>query len=295
MTETLRSSGSVSAAVALSRVLGLARMSIFSRLLGAGALADAYSVAFRIPNLLRDLLAEGALASAFVPTFTAAHQRSEADARALADLVASALLLLTGLLTLLGVVYAEAIVLAITDGWGPAKVAQTAALARLMMPILALVSLGAVWMGVLNARRHYARAALAPALFNLVSIAVGVALWLLGVDGEAAVTGWSVGTLAAGAAQTLYQLPALWRLGYRPRLRLRGLLHDPDLRRIVRLMLPAVAGVAAVQLNVFVNTRFAASLGDGPVAQLEYAFRIFFLPIGVFGVALATVTATRVS
>ena len=295
MTETLRSSGSVSAAVALSRVLGLARMSIFSRLLGAGALADAYSVAFRIPNLLRDLLAEGALSSAFVPTFTAAHQRSDAEARALADLVASALLLLTGLLTLLGVVYAEAIVLAITDGWGAAKVAQTAALARLMMPILALVSLGAVWMGVLNARRHYARAALAPALFNLVSIAVGVALWLLGVDGEAAVTWWSVGTLAAGAAQTLYQLPALWRLGYRPRLRLRGLLTDPDLRRIVRLMIPAVAGVAAVQLNVFVNTRFAASLGDGPVAQLEYAFRIFFLPIGVFGVALATVTTTRVS
>lgn len=296
VSSTLRSSGSVSAAVAASRVLGLVRMSIFSRLLGAGALADAYSVAFRIPNLLRDLFAEGALSSAFVPTFTSAlHQGGEEAAHALANLVFSGLMVVTGALSLLGVLFAEDVVRAITDGWDAAKVAQTAALTRVMMPILALVSLGAVWMGMLNARRHFARAAIAPALFNVVSIVVGVTLWVAGIDGEEAVFLWSVGTLAAGAAQTLFQLPALWRLGYRPRIRFAGIGTDPGVRRIVRLMLPAIAGVAAVQLNVFVNTRFAASLGDGPVAQLEYAFRIFFLPIGVFGVALATVTATRVS
>jgi putative peptidoglycan lipid II flippase len=106
---------------------------------------------------------------------------------------------------------------------------------------------------------------------------------------------WSAGTLGAGVVQALVQLPALWRLGYRPIPRLRGLLSHPGLRRIVRLMAPAVVGLAAVQINIFVNTRFAASLGDGPIAQLSYAFRIFYLPIGVFSVALATVTTTRVS
>lgn len=296
MPETLRSSGSVSVAVALSRVLGLVRMSLFSRLLGAGALADAYAVAFRIPNLLRDLFAEGALSSAFVPTFTAAViNDGEEQAYRLADLTFAALLILTGGLSLLGIVFADEVVLAITDGWDAAKVAQTAALTRIMMPILALVSLGAVWMGMLNARGRFREPAYAPAIFNVVSIVVGLGIWIAGAAGSQAVLAWSVGTLVAGVAQTLSQMPALWRLGYRPRLRLRGLTAHPGIRRIVRLMLPALVGVAAVQLNVFINTRFAASLGDGPVAQIEYAFRVFFLPIGVFGVALATVTTTRVS
>jgi len=294
--ETLRSSGSVSVAVAISRVLGLVRMSLFSRLLGAGAIADSYSVAFRIPNLLRDLFAEGALSSAFVPTFTAALINGDEDsAYRLGNLVFSGLLIITGLLSTLGIVFAEEVVMLITDGWSAEKVAQTAALTRVMMPILALVSLGAVWMGMLNAQKRYRRPAFAPAIFNVVSILVGLGLWVAGAKGGEAVLVWSVGTLVAGIAQTLYQLPELWRLGYRPRLRIVGLLRDPGIRRIVRLMVPALVGVAAVQLNVFINTRFAASLGDGPVAQIEYAFRIFFLPIGVFGVALATVTTTRVS
>jgi len=294
--ETLRSSGAVSAAIALSRLLGLVRMSIFSRLLGAGALADAYAVAFRLPNLLRDLLAEGALSSAFIPTYTSALARGGPEAAfALARLVVAFAAIVTGALTLLGVIFAEPLVLAITDGWSPAKVALTADLARIMMPILALVSLGAVWMGMLNAHRAYARAALAPALFNLVSIAVGVALLFTGLDAADAVTFWSVGTLLGGVAQALSMIPPLWRLGYRPWPRLRGITSDPGLRRILRLILPALAGVAAVQINVFINTRFAAGLGDGPVAHLEYAFRVFFLPIGVFGVALATITTTRVS
>ncbi len=271
-------------------------MSLFSRLLGAGALADAFSVAFRIPNLLRDLLAEGALSSAFVPTFTAALVDGEKkDAELLARLTTGAILLVSGGLTLLGLLYADYVVMAITDGWSPEKVAFTAKLTRVMMPILTLVSLGAVWMGMLNSQRRFAVPALAPALFNLVSIGVGAALLVVGLPGPEAVMAWSVGTLAAGVCQCLVQLPPLWRMGYRLWPKFRGLTQHPGVRRIGRLMLPAVAGVAAVQLNIFVNTRFAASLGDGPVAQLEYAFRIFFLPIGMFGVALATVTTTTVS
>nr|WP_263430043.1 murein biosynthesis integral membrane protein MurJ [Nannocystis pusilla] len=292
----LQSSGSISAAVAASRVLGLVRMSLQSRLIGAGALADTFSVAFRIPNLLRDLLAEGALSSAFVPTFTSyLVQEDRERAYQLANLALAGILLVTGTLTLLGVVFAEPLVVAITSGWSAEKIAETAALTRVMMPILALVSVGAVWGGVLNAQRHFLPFALAPALFNLVSITAGAGMWLAGLGGRAAVLAWSVGTLLASVTQAAVLLPYLRRLGYRARPQLRGLLAHPGIRRIVALMLPAIVGVAAVQLNVFVNTRFAASLGDGAVAQVEYAFRIFFLPIGVFGVALATVTTTQVS
>lgn len=293
---TLQSTGSLSAAVAASRVLGLVRMSLFSRLAGAGALADTFAVAFRIPNLLRDLLAEGALSSAFVPTFTAALVQEDRErAYHLANLALASVLIVTGVLTLLGIVFAEEVVRAITSGWGPEKIAETANLTRIMMPLLALVSAGAVWSGVLNAQRNFLPPALAPALFNVVSVVAGLGIWLAGLGGRAAVIAWSLGTLVAGIAQAAMLVPALARLGYRVRPKLAGLLRHPGIRRIVALMLPAIVGVAAVQLNVFVNTRFAASLGDGPVAQIEYAFRIFFLPIGVFGVALATVTTTRVS
>lgn len=296
MPSALQSSGSISAAVAASRVLGLVRMSLQSRLIGAGALADTFSVAFRIPNLLRDLLAEGALSSAFVPTFTSyLVQEDRERAYQLANLALAGILLVTGALTLLGVVFAEPLVAAITSGWSAEKIAETAALTRIMMPILALVSVGAVWGGVLNAQRHFLPFALAPAVFNLVSIAAGAGMWLGGLGGRAAVLAWSVGTLIASVTQAAVLVPYLRRLGYRARPQLRGLLTHPGIRRIVALMLPAIVGVAAVQLNVFVNTRFAASLGDGAVAQVEYAFRIFFLPIGVFGVALATVTTTQVS
>lgn len=298
MPEALRSTGRVSVAVLASRVLGLAREIVFAALFGAGAVADAYTVAFRIPNLLRDLLAEGALSSAFVPTFTAALQKEgEARAHALGNLTLSALLVVTGALTLVGLLGAEPIVIAISRGFGgdADKVALAARLTRVMMPILALVSLGAVWMGMLNARRRFVVPALAPAIFNVVSLLAGVGVWLAGASIERGVMLWSLGTLVAGLAQALGQLPWLWRLGYRPRLRLRGVLRDPGIRRIARLMAPALLGLAAIQINIFINTGFAGTLGDGAVAQLGYAFRLFFLPLGVFGVALATVTTTHVS
>jgi putative peptidoglycan lipid II flippase len=296
--DSLRSTGRVSAAVLASRVLGLGREIAFAALFGAGAVADAYTVAFRIPNLLRDLLAEGALSSAFVPTFTAALQNEgKARADALGNLVLSVILLLTGALTLFGMLFSEQLVIAMAQGFAgdDAKVELAARLTRVMMPILALVSLGAVWMGMLNAQRRFVVPALAPAVFNVVSIVAGVVVWLWRGSVEHGVMVWSAGTLAAGLAQALVLLPSLWTLGYRPALRLRGAWSDPGMRRIARLMAPAVIGVAAVQINIFVNTGFAGSLGDGPVAQLGYAFRLFFLPLGVFGVALATVTTTHVS
>jgi putative peptidoglycan lipid II flippase len=296
--ETLRSSARISVAVGISRVLGVVRESTFAALFGGGALADAYQVAFTIPNLLRDLFAEGALSSAFVPTFTASLvEGSREVAFRLGNLVLSGVLVVTGATTLAGIVWSEEIVTLISAGFAgdQAKIEIAARLTRVMMPLLALVSLGAVWMGMLNAQRRWLAPAYAPAAFNLTSILVGIGLVFGALDRVDALMIWCVGTLAAGVVQAFVQLPALWRLGYRPQLVFAGMFSDPRVRRIARLMLPAVIGLAAVQINIFVNTRFAGSLGDGPVAQLKYAFRVFYLPIGLFSVALATVSTTRIS
>jgi putative peptidoglycan lipid II flippase len=298
MPDALRSSLSLSVAIMASRVLGLGREVVFAALFGAGAIADAYQVAFRVPNLLRDLFAEGALSSAFVPTFTAALEQDGKDrAAVLADLVMSLLLVVTGVLTTLAVVFAEPLVGLMTqDMAGDAgKLALAAMLTQIMLPILVFVSVSAVWMGMLNAQRRFAMPALGPALFNVVSIVVGVGLWLAGWGESRAIVAWSIGTTLGGLAQAVLQIAALGKLGYRPRLRLGGAWSDPGVRRIVGLMAPATIGIAAVNLNVFINTGFAAELGDGPVTQLSYAFRLFYLPLGVFGVAIATVTMTEVS
>ena len=299
MAETLRSSGKVSVAVALSRVLGLVREQILAALFGAGFFADAFAVAFRIPNILRDLFAEGALSSALVPTFTDALVNDDKEAAyRLGRLVFTCIFLATGVLTLLGVIFAEELVVAISDGFAgdAAKVELTTRLTRITMPFLSIISLSAVWMAMLNALRSFMAPAYAPAMFNVTIITVGAGLLVIEMGAEQAIYWWSIGTVFAALVQAMVQLPALWRLGYRPGLSLRGIRTNPRIRRMMTLMGPAVLGLAAVQINIFVNTIFAASLpGDGPLAQLSYAFRIFYLPVGVFSVALATVTTTRVS
>ncbi|EDM81641.1 integral membrane protein MviN [Plesiocystis pacifica SIR-1] len=323
MADTLRTSGKVSVAVAASRVLGLVREILFAHLFGVGAVADAYQVAYRIPNLLRDLFAEGALSSAFVPTFLAALVGKDPEelnknpklgegevtldreaAYHLGNLTLAGVLLATGTLSVLGIIFAEPIVgLIAADFEGgnlspeqaAAKLELAVTLTRLMMPLLTIISVSAVWMGMLNAQKHFMAPAWAPAMFNVTSIVTGAGLLIFDPKDELGIVVWSAGTLGAGLVQACVQLPALWRIGYRPLPRLRGLGKHPGIRRILRLMAPAVIGLAAVQINIIVNTRFAAGLGDGPIAQLSYAFRIFYLPIGVFSVALATVTTTRVS
>lgn len=298
MPDALRSSLPLSLAILGSRVLGLVREMVFAALFGAGAIADAYQVAFRVPNLLRDLFAEGALSAAFVPTFTKALEHDgKARAELLADLVMSALLVVTGLVTTLAIVFAGPLVATMTESMAgdAAKLALCVQLTQIMLPILVMVSLAAVWAGMLNAQRRFVVPAVAPALFNVVSIATGLGLAIAGRSATEAIVAWSIGTMIAGVVQAGIQLVALVRMGYRPRLRLRGVTSDAGVRRIVALIAPAVIGIAAVNVNVFTNTIFAAELGDGPVAQLTYAFRLFYLPLGVFGMAIATVTMTEVS
>lgn len=292
---TGRSVGLISAATMLSRVLGLVREQFFAALLGASWFADAFNVAFRIPNLLRDLFAEGALAQAFVPTFKSALKRDgKAAAHALANRVAGSLLLIVGLIVIAGTVFAPGIVHVMAGDFSdvPGKLDLTITLTRIMMPFLVIVSLSAVAMGMLNAQDRFAAPALAPACFNVMSIAVGAALYFAGVSGVWVAMGWAIGAVLGGLAQLGVQIPGLWRTGYRPRLGLDLLLRDPGVRRVALLMVPAVSGLAAVQLNIFVNTMFASS-EDGAVSWLNYAFRFLQLPIGVFGVAIATVSTTR--
>ncbi len=305
MSDTLRNSGRLSVAVLGSRVLAVARESLFAHLFGAGFLADAYQVAFRIPNLLRDLFAEGAMASAFVPTFTAyLADGDEAGAHRLGRLMVSAVLIATGVVALAGVVFAGPVVDLLSNGFDSEvlsfaekaeKKALAVSLTRVMMPFLCLVSLAAVFMGMLNARERFMAPAMAPAMFNVVSIVAGVTLLILDPSDERGLWLWSLGTVVGGGAQAIFQVPPLWRLGFRPWPLVRGFFSNPGVRRIGRLMAPAMLGLAAVQLNLVFNTRFASALGHGPVSQYSYAFRLFYLPVGVFGVALATVTTTKVS
>jgi putative peptidoglycan lipid II flippase len=277
-----------------SRLLGLVREQLFAFLIGANRFSDAFVVAFRIPNLLRDLFAEGALSSAFVPTFADAHRNAGREAAyRLANAVVAVVLLVVGAVTALGIAFSGAVVAAIAPG--VEERALAALLTRVMMPFLLLVSLSAVAMGMLNAQSRFTAPALAPALFNVGSIAVGAALWAAGWPPERAVVGWAVGTMLGGLLQLVVQLPALAGLGYRPRPRLARVdLRDPRLRRIGRLMGMAVVGLSATQVNILVNTWFA-SHEVGANSWLLFAFRLMQLPLGVFGVAIATVAGAGVA
>jgi putative peptidoglycan lipid II flippase len=288
-----RTTGVISSLTMLSRLLGLVREQVFAALLGAGALADAFNVAYRVPNLLRALFAEGALSSAFVPVF---KERLKNDGAAGAYRMAAAvlgdLLVLTGIIVAVGALLAPEIVHAMASEFDADEIALSALLTRIMLPFLTLVSLASIAMGMLNAQDRYAAPAAAPAVLNVVSITVAAGLWTAGVSGRWVAIGWAIGTVLGGVAQIGVQLPSLWRLGWRPRLRLDLWLRDPAVRRVAIIMAPAVVAIAAVQVNVFLNTFFATS-EEGAVSWLNYAFRFLQLPIGVFGVAIGTVSTTR--
>jgi putative peptidoglycan lipid II flippase len=307
-----RRAGVVSAAVFSSRVAGLVREQVFAICFGAGRELDAFVTAFRIPNLFRDLFAEGALSAAFVSTFAQEEtRRGEVAAWRVANLVVNALAVIVAAVCLAGVVWAPEITHAIAPGFEaiPGKTALTVHLTRIMFPFLLLVALAAVAMGVLNTRNRFGIPAAASTFFNLGSVlgGLGAAWWLApdyfaslgdptGVEpatAERAITGMALGTLLGGLCQLLVQVPSLHRVGYRYRAVLS--FRDPALQQVLRLMAPATIGAAAVQVNVFVNSNFASYLGDGPVSWLNVAFRFMQLPIGLFGVAVGTVALPTLS
>ena len=291
-----KAAGVVAGAVMLSRVLGLARELIFAGLFGAGRGMDAFLTAFRAPNLLRDLFAEGALSTAFVTVFSQRiATEGEGSAWKLASKMATLTTVFMSLLSMLGVVYAAGLIGFLAPGFPAEKDALTIELTRIMYPFILLVSLAALVMGMLNATNRFTAPALASSFFNIGSIAGGVAFgwWIDPTFGERALIGLSLGTLVGGLLQLGVQLPSLRQAGFRFVMDFNW--RDPGVRRVLILMLPAVIAASAVQINVMVNSIFASYLGDGPVSWLSYAFRLMQLPLVVFGVAVATVTLPVVS
>lgn len=297
-----RSAGIVSVAVMFSRVLGLVREVVFAKYFGAGFLYDAFLVGFRVPNLLRDLFAEGALSAAFVKVFTDYQvKKSEAEAWRLASLVFNALAVVLSAFTLLGILLAPYYVPVLAWGFTPEKAALAVTLTQIMFPFILLVALAALAMGVLNTKGRFGIPASASTAFNVASIATGLALayYLSGGSWEAsndvnavpsaaaqwAIIGMAIGTLAGGAAQLLIQVPSLWKVGFRFGLGLS--FRDEGVRRVMRLMAPAIIGTSAVQIKVLVDT-FVVSGIEGGQSWLSYSFRLMQFPIGLFGVAIGT-------
>jgi putative peptidoglycan lipid II flippase len=291
-----KAAGIVGGAVMISRVLGLIREQIFAALFGAGASLDAFLTAFRTPNLLRDLFAEGALSTAFVTTFSK-RIATEGDSSAwqLANKVATLTTVFMSAITLLGILFAPVIIGLLAPGFSPEKAELTVLLARVMYPFILLVSLAALVMGMLNAKHVFAAPALASSFFNLGSIIAGVLIgrWFDPEFGQRSLIGLAIGTLIGGLLQLGVQIPSLVRVGYRFRPDFQW--RDEGVKTVLRLMGPAVIAASAVQVNVVVNNIFASYLQDGAVSFLNIAFRLMQLPLGIFGVAIATVTLPLIS
>ena len=280
-----------------SRVLGLVRDQVLASMFGAGNAMDAFNVAFRIPNLVRDLFAEGAMSAAFVPVFM--RQLATGDrpsAWRLGNNVINALLVVTGLLVVLGIVFAWPLVRALAGDYAnvPGKLALTVLLTRIMLPFLTLVAVAAAMMGMLNSLHQFFVPALAPAMFNIATILCALLLVpVMARAGWPPITAVAIGAVLGGFAQILLQWPLLRRDGYSyaPLLNWR----QEGLRRVLVLMGPGTIGLAATQVNVFVNTVLATGEGTGAVSWLNYAFRLMYLPTGLFGVSIATATVPAVS
>jgi len=289
----LRALGTVSSMTLVSRVLGFVRDLLIARLFGAGLATDAFFVAFRIPNLLRRLFAEGAFSQAFVPVLAEYKARqSPEDTRTLLDCVATVLFLALVVAAALGVVGAPLLVTVSAPGFAdePAKFALTVTLLRITFPYILFISLVALAAGILNTWSRFAVPALTPALLN-VSFIVAAVFFAGRFDPPVLVLAWAV--FAGGVLQLAFQLPFLLRLGVLPRWRLR--LRHPGVTRILKLMAPAVFGVSVSQISLLINTIFASFLVSGSVSWLYYADRLMEFPAGVLGVAVGTILLPSLS
>jgi putative peptidoglycan lipid II flippase len=299
-----RSAVIVGISVMGSRLMGVVREQVFAFMFGSSMFADAFIAAFRIPNLLRDLFAEGALSTAFTTTFTKTWEKEGADsAWHLARLVLSSLVLVLGTICVLGVIFSPEVVYMTSSGFDkyPGKFDLTVHLTELLFPFILFVSLAAAVMGILNSRHVFGIPASASTVFNIVSVVGGAALaclfepqkdWLHPHFGEKAVIGWCFGVLLGGLAQLGMQLPSLWKLGFNFDRRLD--FRDSALKTVWILMVPSAIAGSAVQVNVLVGGQFASHI-PGAVSWLYYSFRLVQLPIGIFGVAIATVTLPAVA
>src|SRR5438477_12196419 len=271
----------------LSRVTGLARESLKAAAFGAGLQMDAFEAAFRLPNILRRLFAEGAFSQAFVPIFAEyRRQRGEAETKALVGRVGALLAIALLVITVVGVLAAPWLVYLLASGFKdtPGKVELTAELIRIMFPYALFISLVSLAGGVLNVYRKFAIPAFTPVILNLSII--GAAVFVAPhVDPPIMALAW--GVAIGGIAQLALQVRPLAKLGMLPRPRL--VWRDPDVRRVLSAVGPALLGVSAAQISVLINTQLAALLGDGRISWITYADRLMEFPSALLGVALGTV------
>ena len=277
----------------VSRVLGFIRDMVFANLFGAGSATDAFFVAFKIPNFFRRLFAEGAFSQAFVPVLTEYKSlRSEAEVRLLVANVSGTLGAILLLLTILALLGSTQLAMLFAPGWSgdEAKYALTADMLQITFPYLMLISLTAMAAGILNTYGRFAVPAVTPVWLNLSLI--GAAFFLAPLF-EPGVMGLAWGVFIAGVVQLLFQFPSLLRLGMLARPRWGW--HDEGVRRIIKLMIPAIFGSSVAQINLLLDTIIASFLVSGSVSWLYYSDRLVEFPLGVFGIALATVILPSLS
>lgn len=289
----LRTLATVSSLTLLSRVLGFVRDFVIARSFGAGMLTDAFFVAFRLPNLLRRMFAEGAFSQAFVPLLAEyRNRRGAAETKTLVDRVATFLFLVVLLVAVLGIVGAPLLIYVSAPGFAADadKFALTVALTRITFPYILFMALVALSAGILNTWSRFALPAFTPTLLNLSFI--GMALFAAPYfDPPVMVLAWAV--FLGGLLQVAIQLPALKKIGMLPRFDFAP--GDPGVRRVMKLMAPAVLGVSVAQISLLINTIFASFLVSGSVSWLYYADRLMEFPAGLLGAALGTILLPSLS
>ena len=288
-----KAAGTVGAATLLSRILGFIRDVVVAWFFGAGLAADAFFMAFTIPNLLRRLFAEGSLTISFVPVFTEClFKRGREEAFRLARSAWWLLTLVLAAVALLGVLFAPLIVKLIAGGFlsSPEKFDLTVLLTRIMFPYIFFISLVALAMGILNALGHFAAPALAPVLLNLTMIA---SVLLLSPHLAQPSKGLAIGVIIGGVLQLALQIPFMVRNGFH--LLVGSPLYHPAIKRIALLMVPAIFGAAVYQMNIVVSRLLASHLPEGSVSYLYYADRLVQFPLGIFAIAVATAVLPSLS
>ncbi|SHJ61541.1 putative peptidoglycan lipid II flippase [Desulfatibacillum alkenivorans DSM 16219] len=281
-----KAAGIVGGATAISRVLGYVRDAVMAYFFGTSIALDAFLVAFRIPNLLRRLFAEGSLTIAFVPVFSEyLEKKGHEEAMRMAGAAFRVLALILAGLTVLGVIFAPQVVMVLAPGFAknPDQFALTVLLTRITFPYIFFIGLVALCMGILNSMRHFAAPALAPIFLNIAMIAC---VYLFFSTFEPPVISLALGVIIGGALQLALQFPFMHKKGFRGWIK--GPLSHPGIKRVAVLMGPAVLGAGVYQVYIIVGTILASMLPEGSVSYLYYADRLTQLPLGIFGISLAT-------
>jgi len=279
-----KAAGVMSAATLISRVLGFARDMIFAFYFGATGLSDTFFAAFRIPNLLRELFAEGSMSSAFIPVLTEYRQkRGEEEASRLVKITFTFIIIVVGIVCLAGIIFSPAIVTVIAPGFmpSPEKFSLTVLLTRIMFPFLLFISLAALVMGALNAKKIFFIPALAPAMLNITLI---LSIVFFESRTRQPIIAAAIGVMAGGFVQFAFQIPSFAKNGYA--LGVDATFSHPGLKKMAALLIPATMALSVSQINIVVSNILASFLPSGSITYLFYSMRLIQFPVGIFGVAM---------